>query len=74
MTDCQRLSFSANYLNLNRKQVVRRFGCEDALKKDLKEMGASRKGLKREALKRLGWKFSLRNCAGLRRLDAELSC
>ena len=41
MIDCQRLSFLANRLGLNRKQV-------------LKEMGTLWEGIKREVLNRLG--------------------
>ena len=46
---------------------------EDIINKDLKEMGTSWEGVKREALNRLGWRKSVRSCVGLRRLGAALS-
>ena len=48
-------------------------GWEDVLNKDLKEMGTSWEGVKREALNRLGWRRSVRDCVGLRRLGAVVS-
>ena len=48
-------------------------GWEDVINKDLKEMGTSWEGVKREALNRLGWRRSLRSCVGLRRLGAAVS-
>ena len=47
-------------------------GWEDVINKDLKEMGTSWEGVKREALNRLGWR-SVRSCVGLRRLGAAVS-
>jgi len=41
--------------------------------KDVKEMGISWEGVKREALNRLGWRRSVRSCVGLRRLCAAVS-
>ena len=41
--------------------------------KDLKEMGTSWEGVKRETLNRLGWRRSVRSCVGLRRLGAAVS-
>ena len=46
---------------------------EDVINKDLKEMGTSWEGVKREALNRWGWRRSLRSCVGLRRLEAAVS-
>ena len=54
MTDCRGLSFSANRLVLNGKQVIPLLGREDVIKKDLKEMTTSWEGLKRKALKKIG--------------------
>jgi hypothetical protein len=51
-----------------------RLGWEDVMKKDLKEMGTSWAGVKREALNRLGWRRSMRNSVGLRGLGAAVSC
>ena len=51
-----------------------RMGWEDVARKDLKEMGTSLEGVKREALNRLGWKKSVRSCVGHRRLDAAVTC
>ena len=51
-----------------------RFGWEDVIKKDLKEMRTCWEGTKREALNRLGWKRSVRSCVGLRWLGAAVSC
>ena len=48
-------------------------GWEDVINKDLKEMGTSWEGVKREALNRLGWRRSVRSCVGLRRLGAAVS-
>ena len=50
-----------------------RLGWEDIIKKDLKEMGTSCEGVKREVLNRLGWRRSVRNCVGLRRLGVVVS-
>ena len=52
----QRLSFMANRLELNAKQVFRCWGWKDVIKKDLRKMGTSWDGVKREALNRLGWR------------------
>ena len=49
-----------------------RLGWEDVINKDLKEIGTSWEGVKREALNRLGWRKSVRSCAGLRRLSAAI--
>jgi hypothetical protein len=49
-------------------------GWEDVIKKDLKEMGTSWAGVKRETLNRLGWQRSVRSCVGLRWLGAVVSC
>ena len=57
-----------------RKAGCPRLGWEDITKKDLKEIGTSREGVKREALNRLGWRMSVRSCLGLRRLGAAASC
>ena len=48
-------------------------GWEDVISKDLKEMGTSWEGVKREALNILGWRRSVRSCVGLRRLVAAVS-
>ena len=48
-------------------------GWEDVINKDLKEMGTSWEGVKREALDRLGWRRSVRSCDDLRRLGAAAS-
>ena len=58
--------------------ATRKAGCpclgwEDVINKDLKEMGTSWEGVKREALNRLGWRRSERSCVGLRRLGAAVS-
>ena len=42
--------------------------------KDLKEMGASWEGVKREALNRLRWRRSVCSCVGLRWIGAAVSC
>ena len=47
---------------------------EDAAKKDLREMRTLWKGVKREALNRLGWRMSVCICVGLRRLGSAVSC
>ena len=57
--------------------ATRKAGCpclgwEDVINKDLKEMGTSWEGVKREAL-RLGWRRSVRSCVGLRWLGAAVS-
>ena len=57
-----------------RKAGRPRLGWEDVIKKDLKEMGTSWAGVKREALNRLGWRRSLRSCVGLSQLGAAVSC
>jgi hypothetical protein len=49
-------------------------GIEGVIKKDLKEMGTSWEGVKREALNILRWKRNVRSCVGLKRLGAALSC
>ena len=48
-------------------------GWENVINKDLKEMGTSWDGVKREALNRLGWRGSVCSCVGLRRLGAAVS-
>ena len=48
-------------------------GVEDVMNKDLKEMGTTWEGVKREALNRLGWRRSMCSCVGLRRLGAAVS-
>ena len=50
-----------------------RLGWKDVTKKDLKEMGTSWEGIKRDALNRLGWRRSVRSCIGIRRLGAAVS-
>ena len=50
-----------------------RLGWEAVIDKDFKEMGTSWEGVKREALSRLGWRRSMRSCAGIRRLGAAVS-
>jgi len=47
-------------------------GWEDVINKDLKEMGTSWEGVKREALNRLGWRRSVLSCVGLRQLGAAV--
>ena len=59
---------------LSGKQVVLVWGGRTSIKKDLKEMGTSWAGLKRETLNRLGWRRSVRSCVGLRQLGAAVSC
>jgi hypothetical protein len=49
-----------------RKTGRPRRGLEDVIKKDLKEMGTSWAGVKREPLNRLGWRSRVRSCVGLR--------
>ena len=61
MTDCQRLSLSANCLRPNRAGFSR-LGWEDFGRKDLREMGTSWEGFKRGNLNRLGWRRSVRSC------------
>jgi len=73
MTDYRRLSFLANSLGLHGKQVVLVWVGSDVINKDLKEMGTSWEGVKREVLNRLGWRRSVRSCVGLRRLGAAVS-
>ena len=48
-------------------------GWEDVINKDLKEIGTSKEGVKREALNRLGWRRSVCSYVGLRQLSAALS-
>ena len=48
-------------------------GWEDVINKDLKEMGTSWEGVKREAFNRLSWRRSLHSCVGLRWLAAAVS-
>ena len=48
-------------------------GWEDVINKDLKEIGTSWEGVKREALNRLGWRRSVRSCVGLRWLGAAVT-
>jgi len=57
-----------------RKAGPPRLGWEDVINKDLKEMGTSWEGIKREALNRLGWRTRMRSCVDLRRLGAAVSC
>ena len=73
MTDYRRLFFLANRLGLHGKQVVLVWVWEDVINKDLREMGTSWEGVKRETLNRLGWRRSVRSCVGLRRLGAAVS-
>ena len=47
---------------------------KDVIKKDLRKMGTSWDGVKREALNRLGWRRSLYSCVGLKRLGGGVSC
>ena len=49
-------------------------GWEYVVKKNLREIGTSWEGVKREALNRLGLGRSVRSCVGLRRLGAAVSC
>ena len=51
-----------------------RLGWEDVIRKDLKQMGISSEGVKREALNRLGWRRSVRSCVCLSQLGATVSC
>ena len=55
-----------------RKAGCPRLGWEDVIKKDLKEMGTSWEGVKRETLNRLGLRRSLRSCVSLRQLRATV--
>ena len=63
----------AQPLGATRKAGRPRMGWEDVINKNLKEMGTSWEGVKREALNRLGWRRSVRSCVGLRRLGAAVS-
>jgi hypothetical protein len=47
---------------------------EEVVRRDLKEIGTSWQGLKREALSRLGWRKGVHNIAGLKWLGAAVSC
>jgi len=57
-----------------RKAGRLRLEWEDVIKNDLREIGTSREGIKREALNRLEWRRSMRSCVGLRRLGTAVSC
>ena len=48
-------------------------GWEDVINTDLKEMGTSWEGVKREVLNRLGWRRSVHSCVDLRQLGAAVS-
>ena len=48
-------------------------GWEDVINKDLKEMGTSWEGIKREASNRLGWRRSIHSCVGLRQFCAAVN-
>jgi len=48
-----------------------RMGWVGVVKKYLRKMGSSWKGVKREALNGLGWR-SVRSCVGIRRLAAAV--
>ena len=56
-----------------RKAGLSCLGWENVINKDLKEIGTSWQGVKREALNRLGWWRSVRSCVGLRRLGAAVN-
>ena len=56
-----------------RKACRPRLGWETFTNKDLKEIGTSWEGVKRDALNRLGWRKSVRSCVGLRWLASEVS-
>ena len=49
-----------------RKAGRPRLGWEDVINKDLKGMGTSWEGVKRQALNRLGWRKRVRSYVGLR--------
>ena len=70
MTDCRRLSFAYQPSRARQKACRPCLGCEDVVKKDLKEKGTSLEGVKREALNRLVRRRSVRSCVGLRWLGA----
>jgi hypothetical protein len=57
-----------------RKSGRPRLGWGDVIKKDLRELGTSQEGVKRETLNRFGWRRSVLSCVGLRRLYAALCC
>ena len=57
-----------------RKAGHPRLGWEDVIKKDLKEMGTSLEGLKREALNTLEWKRSVSSCVCLGRVGVAVRC
>ncbi|XP_065570475.1 uncharacterized protein LOC136033594 [Artemia franciscana] len=46
---------------------------EDVINKDLKKMGTSWEGVKKEALHRLGWRTTVRSCLGFKCLGAAVS-
>ena len=48
-------------------------GWEDVVRKDLREMGTSWEGVKREALNRLGWRRNARSSVGLMQFGAAVS-
>ena len=48
-------------------------GWEEVVRKDLKEMGTSSYGIKREDVNRLGWRMRTRRCVGLRWLGPAVS-
>jgi len=50
-----------------------RLDWENVKNKDLKEMGTSWEGVKREALNRLGWRRSVHSCDGFSWLSAAVS-
>jgi hypothetical protein len=49
-------------------------GWEDVIKKDLRKIGTSCEGVKRETLNRLGWRRNYRSGFDLGWLDAVVSC
>ena len=58
-----------------RKADCPRLGSENVVRKDLKQLGTSWVGIKREDyLNRSGWRPSVRSCVGLRRIDAAVNC
>ena len=68
-----RIVFSGQPIGATRKASRPRLRWEGVINKDLKEMGTSWEGVKREALNRIGWKKSVRSCVGLRWLGAAVS-
>ena len=69
----QKIVLFGQLSRIKRKAGRPRVGWDNIVRKDLREIGTSMEGVRREALNRLGWKESVCSFDGLRQLGAAVN-